>query len=387
MYLRFSPNPKFSAEVKVLQLRLNAIKYNVHGSWPVLAADGLYGPETCKAVKGFQIYKGIIPATGTEVGDTTWRYINDAYNHVPMIKPASEDFTPYYDTRGLSDRYPLLKAFDYVGDFLGNLDDFIGREVSHVTTMGKAGLKSLQGTYINFATQWDPKMRELKQFFQKNINSQKAISQNASQAKVRVDTVRTYNEYQKIQQAQRTISYAQRDLRINTPKAKAASMDLASELKKFNLLDKIEKYLKSKGLSGEVKIDALKNFKISGNVKIGAGTYLKVWNYKDIIEDIFNYEEWGTERWKKKFIDDIYKALDAIIIGYASAVIAELLVGAVVALVGATISVGWIVVIVAFVAIIVAALIGFLLEKADFSFSEYAIQGYKYIAEYAMILF
>ena len=76
--------------------------------------------------------------------------------------------------------------------------------------------------------------------------------------------------------------------------------------------------------------------------------------------------------------------MDAIIIEYASAVIAELLIGLLIALTGATISVGWIAVIVAVVAVIIAALIGYLLNAADVSFSEYAMQGYKYIAEYCM---
>ena len=76
--------------------------------------------------------------------------------------------------------------------------------------------------------------------------------------------------------------------------------------------------------------------------------------------------------------------MDAIIIGYASAVIAELLIGLLIALTGATISVGWIAVIVAVVAVIIAVLIGFLLESADVSFSEYAVQGYKYIYECCM---
>jgi hypothetical protein len=335
---------------------------------------------------GFQIYRNITPATGKEVGDTTMRYINEAYGRVPMIKPASNNLIPYYDTKGLSEKYPLLKIMDYIGDFLDNLDIFIGQQSCHITDMGKTSPNVLRGAYISFATQWNPKMKNLKQLFHSNLTSNKIILNNSSQAKVRVDSVRTFSERQQIIKSQRNISYAQQNLRINTLKAQKASMDLLAELKRYDLLNKIDKFLKSKGLSGEIKVEALKNFKMSGNMKIGAGTYLKVWNYKDILVDVLNYNEWGTDKWKEKIIKDTYKALDAIIIGYASAVIAELIVGAVIALVGATISVGWIVVIVAIVAVIIAALISYLLDSVEVSFSEYAVQGYKYIAEYSMMI-
>lgn len=384
MYLRFSHHPKYSAEVKRLQQKLNAIKYNIHGNWPVLVVDGLYGNETRKAVMGFQVYRNITPATGLEVGSTTMRYLDEAYGHVPMIKPASDDLKPSYDTKGLSEKYPILKIMDYTGDFLSNLDGFIGQLTSHITDLGKTNPNALRGTYISFVTQWNPKMKELRNLFNRNMASNQTILENSSQAKIRVDSVKTFPEQQRIIKAQQGISYAQRNLKINMPKAKNTSIDLVAELRKCNLLNKIEEFLRSKGLSGEIKIEALKKFNVSGNVKIGTGTYLKVWNYKDLIADVINYKQWGTEEWKQKFLKHFYSALDAIIIGYASAVIAELLIGFLIALTGATISVGWIAVIVAVVAVIIAALIGYLLNAADVSFSEYAMQGYKYIAEYCM---
>lgn len=387
MYLQFSTHPRYSAEVKEVQRKLNAIKYNVHGNWPVVATDGLYGPETRRAVMGFQVYRNITPATGNAVGDTTMRYINEAYGRVPMIKPAPVDQKPYYDTKGLSEKYPVLQIMDYASDFLSNLDSFIGELTRHITDLGKSNPNALRGAYNSFVTQWNPKMNELKKLFNRNMASNNAISDNSSQAKTRVDTARSFPERQQIMEAQRKISYAKRDLKIYTPKAKKASFDLIAELKKINVLQKIEGFLKTKGLSGEIKVDALKNIKLSGNFKFGAGTCLKVWNFKDLIIDVLSYKEWGTDEWKAKTMKHLYKALDAIIIGYASAVIAELVAGigiALAAAVGVTVSVGWIAVIVAVVAVIIAVLIGFLLESADVSFSEYAVQGYKYIYECCM---
>lgn len=387
MYLQFSTQPRYSAEVKDVQQKLNAIKYNVHGNWPVVATDGLYGPETRRAVMGFQVYRNITPATGNAVGDTTMRYINEAYGRVPMIKPAPDNLKPYYETKGLSEKYPVLQIIDRTSDFLSNLDNFIGELTRHITDLGKANPNALRGTYMSFVTQWNPKMNELRNLFHRNMASTQTILDNTSQAKIRVDSVRTFPEQQTIMGAQRKISYAKRDLKIYTPKAKKASFDLIAELKKFNLLQKIEGFLKTKGLSGEIKVDALKNIKLSGNFKFGAGTCLKVWNFKDLIIDVLSYKEWGTDEWKAKTMKHLYKALDAIIIGYASAVIAELVAGigiALAAAVGVTVSVGWIAVIVAVVAVIIAVLIGFLLESADVSFSEYAVQGYKYIYECCM---
>lgn len=387
MYLQFSTQPRYSAEVKDVQRKLNAIKYNVHGNWPVVATDGLYGPETRRAVMGFQVYRNITPATGNAVGETTMRYINEAYGRVPMIKPAPDNLKPYYVTKGLSEKYPVLQIIDRTSDFLSNLDNFIGELTRHITDLGKANPNALRGTYMSFVTQWNPKMNELRNLFHRNMASTQTILDNTSQAKIRVDSVRTFPEQQTIMEAQRKISYAKRDLKIYTPKAKKASFDLIAELKKINVLQKIEGFLKTKGLSGEIKVDALKNIKLSGNFKFGAGTCLKVWNFKDLIIDVLSYKEWGTDEWKAKTMKHLYKALDAIIIGYASAVIAELVAGigiALAAAVGVTVSVGWIAVIVAVVAVIIAVLIGFLLESADVSFSEYAVQGYKYIYECCM---
>lgn len=381
MYLQFSTHPRYSAEVKDVQRKLNAIKYNVHGNWPVVAADGLYGPETRRAVMGFQVYRNITPATGNAVGDTTMRYINEAYGRVPMIKPAPVDQKPYYDTKGLSEKYPVLQIIDHTSDFLSNLDNFIGELTRHITDLGKANPNALRGTYMSFVTQWNPKMNELRNLFHRNMASTQTILDNTSQAKIRVDSVRTFPEQQTIMGAQRKISYAKRDLKIYTPKAKKASLDMVEELRKFNLLDKIEKFLKNNGLSGEIKVDALKKVKLSGKFKVGAGAYMAAWSFKDVIMDVINYKEWGTEEWKAKTLKHLLDAIQDAIIGCVSYLIAQFLVATAIALTGATISVGWIAVIVAIAAIIIAILIGFLLDSADISFSEYAEGAYKYVSE------
>ena len=88
MYLKASTNPKFDPAVQTIQMKLNAINNQVHGNWPYLKTDGLFGEQTKLAVKAFQSYRNITPISG-EVGNTTLRYIDDSYNHIPQIKASS----------------------------------------------------------------------------------------------------------------------------------------------------------------------------------------------------------------------------------------------------------------------------------------------------------
>ena len=66
--------------------------------------------------------------------------------------------------------------------------------------------------------------------------------------------------------------------------------------------------------------------------------------------------------------------------GFAAVVIAQIITGAiaaVAAICGVTISAGWIVVIVAAIAFLIAFVLMYLLQEADVSFTETAVQGYQ----------
>lgn len=384
MNFKASANPKFDLTVQSIQMKLNAINIQVHGNWPYLQTDGLFGEKTKQAVKAFQVYRNITPVSG-EVGDTTLHYINESYNHVPQISSLRSDTKTYYDTKGISDKYPIVKMGDFLKDVIEGLDDFTKKEMANVIKMGNQSPQALQARFNSFATRFNPQMRRLKSLCQKCIDNQNVINTNKETARTRVDSVRTYQEKQQIRNSQRVISNAQSALKIDKTQAKNISFNIVDELKKFDLMSKIDAFLRSKGLSGEIKLDLLKKFKLQPQeIKINAGTYFKIWAYKDIIADVIAYKEWGTEEWKHKFVKHIYDLLDGIIIGYASAVLAELAVGAIAstaAAVGLTISVGWIAGLVVIVTLAIALLIGYLLNSADVSFSEYAIQGYKSIGE------
>ena len=77
MYLKASSTPKFDPIVQTIQMKLNAINIKVHGNWPYLQVDGLFGEKTAKAIKAFQAYRNITPISG-EIGNTTLYYINEA---------------------------------------------------------------------------------------------------------------------------------------------------------------------------------------------------------------------------------------------------------------------------------------------------------------------
>ena len=94
-----------------------------------------------------------------------------------------------------------------------------------------------------------------------------------------------------------------------------------------------------------------------------------------MIADILDFKNWGSVEWKAEFKKHLYEFVDGMIMGFAAAVIAEVIVAIVAAaatLVGITISAGWIVVIVAILA--VAAGLMYLLDVSGKSFSETVLQ-------------
>ena len=90
-YYKSDKKSKSDAYVKDIQAKLNAIRLQYHGNWEYLVPDGIYGPKTSNAVKSFQIFKNITPASG-ELGPTTSMYIYQLYNNQPQLKA-----TPYHE--------------------------------------------------------------------------------------------------------------------------------------------------------------------------------------------------------------------------------------------------------------------------------------------------
>lgn len=78
-----SKSAKTNIAVRQLQLKLNAVRANVHGLWPYLDPDGVMGPQTAKAIEGFKKYRNISSHDGN------WLSLLDMeYQRVPMLRPA-----------------------------------------------------------------------------------------------------------------------------------------------------------------------------------------------------------------------------------------------------------------------------------------------------------
>ena len=273
----------------------------------------------------------------------------------------------------MADKSFLVKAIDAIGAFLSNTNDFVKGEIRYVNSLGRLDAGALKNRYVAFATRFDPKMKELKQLLGKNTVANDTIAKNMALAKQPGFGAKSSVAELNIRAAQRAVSKSKQAIRINTRQAQRASLDLIGELKKFDVLSKIEKFLASKGITGRIELSALKS---KPGITIKGGGLLVLLNLKDLIYDLCQVDEWGTEAWKAKIVKHFFEFLDDIVVGFASFVLAQLIVGAVV---GASISAGWIAVIVAIVAILIAALITYFMDEAEVSFSETALEGYKSI--------
>ena len=306
---------------------------------------------------------------------------------------AGSESKRYYDTRGLADRYTVVKAADSLFDFVDIIGDFMEEEIQNAKTLGlaargeSAALATFQAKVSSFATRFDPELRRLRKMVQSCVGSRTVIDKYESTAKTKTNSKTSFPEMMRIRAAQQKVSEAQRIYRGQGKNAENLSKTIINELEKLNLKKRVDSLLKKMGLSGEIKIERLEKFKIpSGTIKVNVGTYFKVWTFKDIIVDLVSYKEWGTEVWRQRIIQHIYDLLDGFVIGYASTVLAQMIVLAgagLLAAAGVSISASVIAIIVASVAVLIGIVIGYLLSEADVSFTEYAVEGYKTIMDCA----
>ena len=166
----------------------------------------------------------------------------------------------------------------------------------------------------------------------------------------------------------------------NNHSAKSSRQKLVQELKKFNIVEKIEKQLEAKGISGRIQLNALKG---KPTIQIRGGGILQFFVYKDVVLDLCRINEYGTEKWKADIHKHLVQLMDGLIVGVVSTFVAELIVAigaaAVAAVAGVTVSAGVIVIIVAIVATILGLIISYFMYENDFSFGELAMEGYNQI--------
>lgn len=72
--------------VMTLQNKLNLARAKVHGNWPYLNPDGVFGQETENAVKAFQVYSNV--SKDGIVGPKTWEKLEEVCTTRHLIEPA-----------------------------------------------------------------------------------------------------------------------------------------------------------------------------------------------------------------------------------------------------------------------------------------------------------
>lgn len=116
--------------VKLIQVQLKRIRKNFPSVTNISKADGIFGPETEKAVKSFQETFNLTP--DGIVGKSTWYKIKDIYNAVKKLSELSsegvklQEVTPVYETEvKLGSTGNTVKVIQYYLSVIAYFNDAI----------------------------------------------------------------------------------------------------------------------------------------------------------------------------------------------------------------------------------------------------------------------
>lgn len=313
MLLVASPNPKFNPLVLEVQRKLNAIKSRTHTNWPFLVSDGKYGEQTKRAVIQFQIYKNITPVSGM-VGDTTFRYINEEYNHCPMLRANTDKAVVTANDNNIISKisnfakdsmFGILKSIDDAAkDQLKEINKFSNfqrmtpelQKLLHKHLRGNSTLKSLQNTILNFLEEKGRKI-SLTQQVKGNTNAYNYARGQYSLTKLG-----------QISAAQSQLSKSNMVLSQMEKSAKMLFDRCITEVRKFNIQSRIEQIGRRGG-----------NITKNGSLK-GGGVLLAInlipiisdfiiWAYSKLVLKSEAKEEWN------KLVKDIISFIEGVLIG------------------------------------------------------------------------
>lgn len=327
MYLKMSLQPKYSMKVRDLQLKLNVIRINVHGDWPYLKADGLFGKQTEIAVKGFQSYRNITPISG-EVGDTTMKYINESYSHVPMLSSAG--------TTSVTERTTLLQSvyngFEFIADkilkqfaeILKTVSDSAAKELSKLNNLKLGKVSSEDIRRISRSLYENPHIKKMQKIIEQEVYEylQKVARGNTNVGNYK-HNAEVYKQLENIKSAQRQLSKGlnnQTVANINKKLAEQLCLKCMTELESVNFAKKLTQRL-------EYLPKMSKIGKVTGGGILTALTLLPF--VLHLIELIYNgMTGKPTERIMKQVVADIISLVEGVLIG--------VVVGGIVAIVGLT---------------------------------------------------
>ena len=340
MYLKASPYPKFDPIVQTIQMKLNAINCQVHGNWPYLQTDGLFGEKTKQAVKSYQLYRNITPVSG-EIGDTTLRYIYDSYNQIPQLRSADTTFKAYKQKQ-IDIDWTAVAAVT---------TDFLKRFADSLNGISK----NIENEIKRFKSQKvSPKDVDLlmKRFFGRPdvLAMRKAIEDEMwndlkQQARGNTNVYNTPNKTHHISNAKQ-IGEAQRQVAkgvLNPQNRNAVEKQLAEQLQK-KIIEELE--------SANFKNKITNTLKSKGVPKVTGGGILKTIMlfplFKHFVDWVVAYGKPNAATAFNTLISDLISLIEGVLIGWA--------VGAVVTAIGL---VGWVAVV---VALVVAIIIGIIIE-------------------------
>lgn len=352
--------------IEKVQRMLNYLRNRFHLGWSHLEDDGRYGPITAAAVKGFQLW---YTCKGNGILDKeTYEQIGKAMNMSPAIITQG---------KGIRKEDPIIvKVADGFMDCLKELDSIINEEIQYAKSLGKFDAKIIAQRFSYHISKLDPKIEKLQKLFKENIESKKAIDTLSANTDQKISPKDSFSQRKTKIDTQSNISKYQMKVNYTSNEGKKISKDFIKELEKWNLLKKTETRIKQIGITGDLKVGDLKN------IKIKAGGVFLMWSLKDIICDLFKYEEWGKENWKQDLLEHCYVFLDNLIIGFISTIIAQLIVALSASAIAAsgiiTISGGWIIALVVILALIIGLIIGSFIKKVcgdDASISKFIYEG------------
>ena len=252
MYLKASSTPKFDPIVQTIQMKLNAINIKVHGNWPYLQVDGLFGEKTAKAIKAFQAYRNITPISG-EIGNTTMYYINEAYNHVPQLSANNGSTSSIVNNLSFRDLLNKLNNFvkDEVFGILNGIQGEFERQAKNIKPFKTPQNSSVVlQRLVNRRLIGNPTLKALQKEIKHIWKLQDKIEILVSQAKGDTNAYNYANrnnisKLRSISQNQSVLAKSQVLIKNSENIAKQLYSKCMAEIEKINLASKIDQMMKN----------------------------------------------------------------------------------------------------------------------------------------------
>ncbi len=327
MYLKASLTPKFDPMVQSIQLKLNAINIHVHGNWLHLQPDGKFGEKTASAVKAFQVYRNITPASG-DVGNTTLNYINESYNHIPQLRACNGFTTSKASNADLNCLLNKLNGFvkDQVFGILNSIQREFDNQANNLKHFKNPRVSSTQlQLLVNKRLMGNPNIKALQNTIKdiwkhqdiiKALAPQTKGNTNAYNYRSRKDSIRL----QDISRSQSVLAKSNVLIKNSENIAKQLYTKCMAEIEKANIAGKIDQMIK-------------KGPKVTKGGTLRGGGILAVISLIPFISDVIIYfycllAGLPSEEAGKKVLKDLISLLEGAIIGA--------IVAAVVAAIGLT---------------------------------------------------